>query len=77
MISLFRSIRAEPLYTKPIRTVMWEGRGRETSPYPDVASTLHSPRPQTPEGPDLSSSWGDHTAGMQTAVPSFSDSTGK
>jgi hypothetical protein len=26
----------EPPYTGPVWTVVWEGRGREVSPYPDV-----------------------------------------
>src|SRR5262249_56614646 len=25
----------EPPYTRPVRTVVWEGRRREASPYPD------------------------------------------
>ena len=26
----------EPPYTRPVRTVVWEGRRREASPYPDL-----------------------------------------
>src|SRR5215470_9091760 len=30
----------EPPYTRPVRTVVWEGRRREASPYPDRTSVL-------------------------------------
>lgn len=31
---------AEPPYTRPVRTVVWEGGSREASPYPKYASYL-------------------------------------
>jgi hypothetical protein len=35
-----RALPAEPPYTCPIRTVVWEGGSREASPYPDPTPIL-------------------------------------
>src|SRR5215471_12410479 len=32
----------EPPYTRPVRTVVWEGRRREAPPYPDPPRNIHS-----------------------------------